>query len=143
MRSAVESLQLSPRRLELARALVDYGAALRRHKHRAAAREPLRRGLDLAHRCGATTLAQHAAEELRATGARPRRLLLTGVESLTPSELRVARLAAQGRSNPEVAQALFVTRSTVETHLQAAFRKLDIYSREQLPAALAQDLNAA
>jgi hypothetical protein len=90
LRSAVDWLQLSPRRLELARALVDYGAALRRQKHRAAAREPLRRGLDLAQRCGATTLTRRAAEELRATGARPRRLLLTGVESLTPSELRVA-----------------------------------------------------
>jgi ATP/maltotriose-dependent transcriptional regulator MalT len=137
LRSAIDSLQLSPRRLELARALVDYGAALRRHKHRAAAREPLRRGLDLAQRCGATTLAQHTAEELRATGARPRRLVLTGVDSLTPSELRVARLVAQGRSNPDVAQTLFVTRSTVETHLQSTFRKLDINRREQLPAALA------
>jgi DNA-binding CsgD family transcriptional regulator len=137
LRRAVDSLQLSPRRLELARALVDYGAALRRQKHRVAAREPLRHGLDLAQRCGATTLLQQAADELRATGARPRRLLLTGVESLTPSELRVARLVAQGRSNPEVAQALFITRSTVETHLQAAFRKLDLNSRDRLADALA------
>jgi DNA-binding CsgD family transcriptional regulator len=129
--------------LELARALVDYGAALRRQKHRAAAREPLRRGLDLAQRCGATTLVRRAGDELRATGARPRRLLLTGIDSLTPSELRVARLVAQGYSNPEVAQALFVTRSTVETHLQATFRKLDISSRGQLAAALTAGLKAA
>lgn len=136
LRAAIESLEHSPRRLELARAVVDYGAALRRAKHRAAAREPLRRGLDLAERCGATRLAQHAADELRATGARPRRQLLTGVASLTPSELRVARLVAQGYSNPQVARALFVTRSTVETHLQATFRKLDISRREQLAAEL-------
>ncbi|HEY8524481.1 MAG TPA: helix-turn-helix transcriptional regulator [Acidimicrobiales bacterium] len=75
-------------------------------------------------------------QELRATGARPRRLVLTGVESLTPSELRVARLVAEGRSNPEVAQALFVTRATVESHLAAVFRKLGVTSRDQLPAAL-------
>jgi ATP/maltotriose-dependent transcriptional regulator MalT len=143
MRNAVDSLQRSPRRLELARALVQYGAALRRCNQRAAAREPLRRGLDLAQRCGATPLAQHATHELLATGARPRRLLLTGVDSLTPSELRVARLVVQGYSNPEVAQALFVTRSTVETHLQAIFRKLDINSRAQLPAALTSGLEAA
>jgi ATP/maltotriose-dependent transcriptional regulator MalT len=137
LRSAVDALQPSARRLELARALVDHGAALRRHKHRAAARDPLRQGLDLAQRCGASTLAHRAAEELRATGARPRRLVLTGVESLTPSELRVARLVAQGRSNPEVATALFVTRATIETHLHSIFRKLDISSRDQLSAALA------
>jgi DNA-binding CsgD family transcriptional regulator len=137
LRGAVDSLQLSARRLELARALVDYGAALRRHKQRTAARDPLRRGLDLAQRCNASTLAQHAAEELRASGARPRRFLLTGVESLTPSELRIARLVAQGHSNPHVAQTLFVTRATVESHLHSIFRKLDLSSREQLPAALA------
>ncbi|MCA1683162.1 MAG: LuxR C-terminal-related transcriptional regulator [Actinobacteria bacterium] len=137
LRGAVDSLERSPRRLELARALVDYGAALRRRKQRSAARDPLRSGLDLAQRCGATAVAQLAADELRATGARPRRLLLTGVESLTPSELRVARLAAEGRSNPEVAQALFVTRATIETHLHSVFRKLDVSRREQLAAALA------
>lgn len=139
LRDAIASLQLSPRRLELARALVDYGAALRRSKQRAAAREPLRRGLDLAHRCGATVLADRAEDELRATGARPRRVLLSGLESLTPSELRVARLVAQGHSNPEVAQRLFVTRATVETHLHAVYRKLDIGRREQLAAALDSD----
>jgi DNA-binding CsgD family transcriptional regulator len=68
--------------------------------------------------------------------ARPRRFVLSGVESLTPSELRVARLVAEGRSNPEVAQALFVTRATVETHLAAVFRKLELTNRDQLPAVL-------
>ncbi|MEA2130471.1 MAG: hypothetical protein QOJ85_3362, partial [Solirubrobacteraceae bacterium] len=136
LRTAIDTLQLSPRRLELARALIDYGATLRRHNHRAAAREPLRRGMDLAHRCAATTLAHRARDELRATGARPRKLLLNGLDSLTPSELRVARLVAQGLSNPQVAQTLFVTRSTVEAHLQSTFRKLDIRRREQLATIL-------
>jgi ATP/maltotriose-dependent transcriptional regulator MalT len=137
LRAAVDSLERSTRRLELARAFVDYGAALRRAKQRAAARDPLRRGLDLAYRCGAIVLADHATHELRATGARPRSLVLTGMESLTPSELRVAQLVAKGRSNPEVAQGLFITRATVETHLRAVYRKLDVNRREQLAGALA------
>jgi ATP/maltotriose-dependent transcriptional regulator MalT len=137
LRAAVDSLERSTRRLELARAFIDYGAALRRAKQRAAARDPLRRGLDLAYRCGAIVLADHATHELRATGARPRSLVLTGIESLTPSELRVAQLVAKGRSNPEVAQGLFITRATVETHLRAVYRKLDVNRREQLAGALA------
>jgi DNA-binding CsgD family transcriptional regulator len=137
LRDAIESLQRSAYRLELARAWTDYGAALRRRKQRAAARQPLRNGLDLAQRCGASVLTQRASDELRAAGARPRSLVLTGVEALTPSELRVARLAAQGRSNPQVAQSLYVTRATVETHLHAVYRKLDLSSREQLADALA------
>jgi DNA-binding CsgD family transcriptional regulator len=137
LRSAVETLDRSPRRLELARALVDLGASLRRCGQRTEAREPLRRGLDIAQRRGAKILADRAMEELRATGARPRRLVLTGVESLTPSELRVARLAAEGRSNREIAQALFVTGATVETHMAHVFQKLDLRSRDQLSVALA------
>ena len=69
--------------------------------------------------------------------ARPRRLVLSGVDSLTPSERRIAAMAAEGLSNREIAQALFVTLRTVEMHLSNAFRKLDISSRTQLPAALA------
>jgi ATP/maltotriose-dependent transcriptional regulator MalT len=136
LRAAIGPLERSPLRLELARTLVELGAALRRRNQRVEARDPLRRGLDLAQRCGAETLTVQATQELRASGARPRRLVLTGVESLTPSELRVARLVAQGRSNAEVAQGLFVTRATVETHLASVFRKLGVTSRNQLPAAL-------
>jgi DNA-binding NarL/FixJ family response regulator len=62
---------------------------------------------------------------------------LSGVDALTPSERRVAALAAEGLSNREIAQALFVTLRTVEMHLSNVFRKLDIASRTQLPAALA------
>jgi DNA-binding NarL/FixJ family response regulator len=122
--------------LEHARTLVELGAALRRSNQRTAAREPLRQGLDLAYRCGAGRLAQRATDELRATGARPRRASLTGLEALTPSERRVAELAAGGMSNPEIAQAVFVTLNTVEGHLRHVYQKLSVGSRTQLPAAL-------
>jgi DNA-binding CsgD family transcriptional regulator len=137
IREAVSLLEGSPARLEHAYALTDLGASLRRGNRRAEAREVLRAGLELALRLGATVLADRAHEELVATGARPRRLVLSGVDSLTPSERRIAAMAAEGLSNREIAQALFVTLRTVEMHLSNAFRKLDVSSRTQLPAALA------
>ena len=137
LREALEVLESSPARLEHARTLVELGSALRRGAHRRDAREPLREGLDLAHRCGAVALAERAQAELAATGARPRRLELTGIESLTPSEGRIAAMAAEGMSNPQIAQALFLTRRTVEMHLTNTYRKLDISSRRGLPEALA------
>ena len=97
------------------------------------AREHLQRGLDLAIECGAEGLAGRARDELLAAGARPRRASFSGVESLTPSESRVARLAATGHSNAEIAQTLFVTQKTVESHLAAAYRKLGVRSRAELP----------
>jgi DNA-binding CsgD family transcriptional regulator len=136
LREAVSVLAESPRRLEHAHALVDLGAALRRAGERREAREPLRQGLDLAYACGATALVERARTELRAAGARPRRVRLTGVDALTPSERRVAEMAAQGLTNREIAQALFVTPRTIETHLGHAYQKLDVASREQLRAAL-------
>ncbi|MEO2105509.1 MAG: helix-turn-helix transcriptional regulator, partial [Actinomycetota bacterium] len=102
------------------------------------ARTPLRQALDLAHRCGATGLESRAREELLAAGARPRRAALSGVEALTPTELRVARLAAEGRTNREIAQELYVSMRTVGTHLGNAYRKLDIDGRDSLPDALAR-----
>ena len=75
-------------------------------------------------------------EELLAAAARPRRIALSGVDSLTGSEHRVAQMAAAGLANREIAQALFVTVRTVEMHLTHAYRKLDISSREELPALL-------
>ena len=126
----------SPAVLELARAQVELGAALRRANQRAEAREPLRAGLDLAQRCGATRLAERARSELRATGARPRREALSGRAALTASERRTAEMAAAGMSNPAIAQALFVTVKTVEGHLSGAYRKLDVRSRAELPEAL-------
>jgi DNA-binding CsgD family transcriptional regulator len=122
--------------LEQARALVDLGVALRRARRPSDARLPLREGLELAVRCGAAVLAQRARDELLAAGARPRRDRLSGPEALTASELRVARMAVEGKSNPEIAQALFLTRRTVETHLTHAYQKLGIGSREELATAL-------
>jgi len=137
LHDAVEVLEDSPALLERAYALTQLGAALRRASRRAEAREPLRRGLELAHGCGAKPLAELAHTELVATGARPRRLVLSGLESLTPSERRVAGMAAQGMTNRDIAQALFVTPRTVEAHLSSTYRKLQISSRSQLSDALA------
>jgi DNA-binding CsgD family transcriptional regulator len=135
---AVSVLEASQARLEQARALTELGSALRRNGRRKEARTRLLLALDLAHRCGATALAERAREELVAAGARPRRALLSGVEALTPSEARIVRMAADGLANREIAQALFVTARTVETHLTHAYQKLGISSREELPAALAE-----
>jgi DNA-binding CsgD family transcriptional regulator len=136
LREAVDVLAQSPARLEYARALVDLGAALRRGNSRSAARRLLRQGVELAHQCGATALVTLANEELAATGAHARTIMLTGLDALTASERRVAYMAAEGSSNKEIAQALFVTVKTVEQHLGRVYRKLDISSRRQLGAAL-------
>ena len=135
LREAVELLAGSEARLEHARALVDLGAALRRANQRTEARERLREGVDLARRVGAFGLADRANEEIAATGARPRKVLRTGLDALTASERRVAQLAADGMSNKEIAQTLFVTIKTVELHLSHAYRKLEISSRAQLDKA--------
>jgi len=132
-------LKDSGARVEYARALTDLGAALRRAKERAAAREPLRAALQLAHACGATSLAERAHTELAASGARPRTPVRTGVDALSPSELRIARMAASGQPNPVIAQALFVTVKTVEMHLTSTYRKLNIDSRGKLAATLATE----
>jgi DNA-binding CsgD family transcriptional regulator len=134
--AAVAALEGSPRRLELVNALIDLGQALRRAGRRADARSPLRRALDLARRSGAARAARRAHEELQATGEKVRRYTPIGVESLTPSERRVAELAASGMTNRQIAQSLFVTVKTVEAHLSAAYDKLDIGSRRELPEAL-------
>lgn len=136
LRASVEALDGSPALLERAKSLTELGAALRRGNQRAEAREPLREALELAHRCNAEPVVDRAHSELLATGARPRRLMRTGVDSLTPSERRVAQMAADGQTNREIAQALFVTPKTVEMHLSAVYRKLDITSRSQLPRAI-------
>jgi DNA-binding CsgD family transcriptional regulator len=138
LQEAVDVLGGSPRRLQRAHALVDLGASLRRRNRRAEARVPLREGLKLARRCGAIRLAKRAQQELQATGETVRRYAPIGVESLTPSERRVAEMAATGMSNRQLAQSLFVTVKTVEAHLSAAYDKLDISSRKQLPDALSR-----
>jgi DNA-binding CsgD family transcriptional regulator len=136
LRRSVAVLEDSPARLERARSLAELGAALRRAGRRVEARELLREAVDVAYRCGAGALLHRAQDELVAAGARPRRARLSGPGALTPSERRVAGMAAEGMSNREIAQALFVTEKTVEMHLGNAYRKLSIRSRAQLPRAL-------
>ena len=136
---AVDALRSSPARLELARALYDLGAAQRRGGQRSAAREPLREALSLAQDCGASLLGGRVHEELAATGVHLRRDQLSGPEALTPSERRVAELAASGLTNREISQALFVTVKTVGTHLGHIYDKLDLQgpeARERLAAML-------
>jgi DNA-binding CsgD family transcriptional regulator len=134
LRAAAHSLNTSPLRLEHARALIDLGAALRRAGRRADCREPLRTGLDIAERAGAGPLAQHARDELNASGARVPRHHVG--DELTPSERRIVDMAAAGLSNPQIAQALFVTTKTVESHLGRAYLKLGVKSRHELTSAL-------
>ena len=116
---------------------VDVGASLRALGQRTVARAPLLEGLAIAAKCGARALERRANAELAAVGVRPRTIDESGAESLTPSERRVAELAAGGGTNREIAQQLFVTEKTVETHLGRAFRKLNVSSRRQLPEVLA------
>jgi DNA-binding CsgD family transcriptional regulator len=132
-----------PGRLEQVRALIDYGAALRRANRRAQAREPLRLGLDLSHRGGAALLESRARSELIAAGGRPRRPTLVGVDSLTTSQRRVAELAAAGFTNRQIAGALFVTPKTVEFHLRSIYSKLNVTSRDRLAKALEPSATAA
>jgi DNA-binding CsgD family transcriptional regulator len=133
---AVDTLERSQMRQEYARALVDLGGALRRDGARSQSREPLRKGLAIAERAGADPLAERARRELAASGVTVRR---SGYrDRLTPSEQRIAELAAGGSSNPQIAQSLFVTVKTVESHLAGVYRKLGIKSRRELPAALAK-----
>jgi DNA-binding CsgD family transcriptional regulator len=142
LQEAVESLERTPASLEFAKTVVEYGAALRRAGKRMEARDHLRRGLELAYRAGARPLATRAREELVAAGGRPRKPVFTGIDALTASELRVARMAATGATNRDIAQRLFVTQKTIETHLRHVFEKLNISRREELPHELATPGNA-
>jgi DNA-binding CsgD family transcriptional regulator len=137
LRESVAALDRSPALLERAHSLAELGAALRRSGQRAAARDSLAQALELAARCGARPLVAQVRDELKAAGARPRREWRTGVEALTPSELRVARLAAEGHSNREIAHQLYVTLKTIEGHLARAYAKLGIDGRGELPRVLA------
>ena len=137
LHEARELLEQTPSRLERVRVLVDLGAALRRRGQRAQAGPYLREALRQAGDGGALALRARAAAELAAarirggpTGALPEH------DELTPSELRVARLAAAGHSNREIARMLFVTVKAVEYHLSNCYRKLQLERRGQLAGAL-------
>jgi len=134
---SVRVLSKSPAVLERAHSLVEWGAALRRAGRRQDAQRVLSEGLDAAARCGARPLIARARQELRAAGVRPRRDWIRGVEALTPSELRIAQLAEQGRTNRQIAHELYLSIKTVEGHLARAFGKLDIASRTELEQVLA------
>jgi DNA-binding CsgD family transcriptional regulator len=136
LREAARVLQDGEAPLELARTEQALGASLRRQGRRNAAEAPLRAALDGAHRCGADRLAARAEEELHAIGARPRRRALSGPDSLTPSEARVATQAAGGMTNREIAQALFVTAKTVENQLSRVYAKLGVRGRDELARAM-------
>ena len=141
LRESVELLRDSPARLELAYSLVELGGALRRAGQRAAAREPLREGLALAQRCGARDAGRGGspgADRFRRAAASRRSSPVP--TALTPSERRVAELAASGMQNREIAQALFVTTKTVGTHLAHIYQKLGLsgqQARERLAERLA------
>jgi DNA-binding CsgD family transcriptional regulator len=134
--AAVVKLEDSQAALERAGALVDFGAALRRSGRRREARDPLKAGLELAERCGATVLATRARGEAKAAGARPRRTALHGREALTAREYQVSALAAAGLSNREIAGRLVVTVKTVEWHLKHSYLKLGVSSRTELRGKL-------
>jgi DNA-binding CsgD family transcriptional regulator len=89
-----------------------------------------------AHHCGARRIANQARAELITAGAKPRRDAITGRDALTAGELRVARLAVDGLSDQEIAQALFITIKTAKAHLNRVYRKLEITRRQQLVGAL-------
>jgi DNA-binding CsgD family transcriptional regulator len=126
------ALDSSPSRLELARSLAESGATLRREGRRSAARVPLRQALDLAARAGADPLVSRIRQELSAAGARPRRASLTGIDALTPTERRIAQLAAGDLTNAQIAHELYVTSKTVEWHVGNVFRKLEVTTRTDL-----------
>jgi DNA-binding CsgD family transcriptional regulator/tetratricopeptide (TPR) repeat protein len=143
LREAVGVLEGSCGVLELTRSLIDLGAALRLAGSPAEARVLLGRGQELAAFCAATALVKRARDELRTAGARPRRVAVSGVHALTPSERRVAQMAADGLINREIAQSLFVTEKTVETHLRNAYAKLKVRSRTQLQGAFTASLTTS
>jgi DNA-binding CsgD family transcriptional regulator len=136
LREAIPVLARAGARTEHARALLGLGSLLRRSGHRREARVSLNEALALARASGAFGLVEQAAAELEASGARTRPIMRTGVDALTPSERRVAALAASGRSNREIASSLFVTIRTVETHLSHSYVKLGVAGRTELAAVL-------
>ena len=136
LREAIEIVEPSEAILEHSRALLELGIALRRAGRRSDAGRALGSSLEIARSCGARLLEERAADELEVAGARVQRAALRGADALSPSERRVVALAVDGLSNREIAEALFVTRKAVEWHLGNAYRKLDVRSRRDLPAAL-------
>ncbi|MBV8942974.1 MAG: AAA family ATPase [Solirubrobacterales bacterium] len=138
LQEAVSILELSQARLELAHALAELGSELTRLGRRREGRDAQRSAITLADECGAVALVERARAELQAGPGRRARLELTGRSALTGAEWRVCRQAVDGRTNREIAQALFITEKTVERHLSSAYQKLGIRSRFQLTSAIGE-----
>lgn len=130
---SVEVLKDSPAILEYGWSLAALGTALRHERKAVEAREPLGEALQIAVSTGARGLEKHVRDELAASGAAPRASDFQGMDALTPSERRAAKLAVDGMTNREIAQTLFVTPKTIEVHLSNVYKKLDIKSRRELP----------
>jgi DNA-binding CsgD family transcriptional regulator len=135
-REATDRLARSSMAVDLARAHLLYGEWLRRERRRVDARKELRVAHDLFSDFGVKAFAERARVELEATGERARKRSVDTLDQLTPQEAQIARLAAEGNTNREIAARLFISPSTVEYHLRKAFRKLDVKSRTQLARRL-------
>jgi RNA polymerase sigma factor (sigma-70 family) len=133
---AIERLTRSRMAVDLARAHLLYGEWLRRDRRRVDARTHLRLAHDLFSNFGTEAFAERARVELQATGEHARKRTPETIDQLTPQELQISRLAAEGNTNREIAAQLFISPSTVEYHLRKAFRKLDVKSRTQLVSRL-------
>jgi DNA-binding CsgD family transcriptional regulator len=142
-REAVERLTGGRVAPHLARAQLVYGEWLRREQRRVDAREQLRAAHDTFVRIGAEAFAQRAGRELSATGETVPRLTVETRDRLTPQEALIARLAGDGRTNPEIGAELFISPRTAEYHLHKVFAKLGIRSRKELRAALDDAVAAA
>jgi DNA-binding CsgD family transcriptional regulator len=136
LEEATSTLGHTQARLDHAHALLELGAARRREGQRTAARERLVAAQELGRRCGSALVTDRATEELEALGVRRPRSESRDLNALTPSEERVARMAAGGMTNREIAEALYVTPKTVDTHLYHVYAKLGISSRRQLSKLL-------
>jgi DNA-binding CsgD family transcriptional regulator len=139
-RAFVEALgfhELTVDAFELARTRLCYGERLRRDKRRVDAREQLRAAFDCFDRLGAVPWAERARIELRATGETARRRDVSTIDQLTPQELQIATVVADGLTTREAAARLFLSPKTVEYHLRNTYRKLGIRTRRELLGALA------
>ena len=123
--------------LESVRLRLELGSALASLGRRVEARDALRPALADADAAGAVILAQRARRELVATGLRPRHAAIEGAAALTPRQRQICELAAAGKGNRAIAQQLFLSIKTVETHLAAGYRKLGVSTRSELAAELA------
>ena len=135
---AIERLGRSRIVVHLARAHLVYGEWLRRENRRGDARDQLRLAHEMFHGMGAAAFAERARRELLATGASARERTVTTQADLTPQEAQIARLAAAGRTNPEIGSELFISPRTVEYHLSKVFTKLRLTTRRELRAVVAQ-----